>query len=171
MLKKIVLGTLLVAVVGVLIGGAINRTMAKTNEPYGEGNGYRRGQSQVNSQTIAQINEQRGIGQKDRDRDREQAPDSEWTTVNATVVTADDRSLTVKTADGTLLEITGQAWSYAQAQGFSAHEGDAITVSGWYEDGELKAGYMRNETTGQAISLREETGRPLWAGIGRGRGR
>ena len=39
-------------------------------------------------------------------------------------------------------------------------------MTGFYEDGEFKAGTVENLTTGETIILRDETGRPMWAGAG-----
>jgi hypothetical protein len=42
--------------------------------------------------------------------------------------------------------------------------GDEVTVYGYDEDGEFKAGVVENLTSGASIILREESGRPMWAG-------
>jgi len=40
-------------------------------------------------------------------------------------------------------------------------------VTGFYEDGEFKAGTVENLTTGETIVLRDEAGRTMWPGQGR----
>ena len=40
-------------------------------------------------------------------------------------------------------------------------------MTGFYEDGEFKAGTVENLTTGETIVLRDEAGRPMWSGQGR----
>jgi len=57
MWKRIVLGTLIVAMVGVLVLGAVNRTVAKTGDYQAQGSGYRRGHSQLDLQTTAPLND------------------------------------------------------------------------------------------------------------------
>jgi hypothetical protein len=57
MWKRIVLGTLIVAMVGVLVLGAVNRTVAKTGNYQAQGSGYRRGHSQLDLQTTAPLDD------------------------------------------------------------------------------------------------------------------
>jgi len=57
MWKRIVLSTLIVAMVGVLVLGAVNRTVAKTGDYQAQGSGYRRGHSQLDLQTTVPLND------------------------------------------------------------------------------------------------------------------
>jgi len=80
-------------------------------------------------------------------------------------------AVVVRTDDGReLLVGLGQS-SYREAQGFALEVGDRVTVEGFYEDGEFKAGTLQNLATGEALVLRDTTGRPMWAGAGRGQNR
>jgi hypothetical protein len=87
----------------------------------------------------------------------------EWETLTGKV-TAVDGEVTVQTAAGEVLVGMGQA---AYREGFTLDAGDSVSVTGFYEDGEFKAGAVENLTTGETIVLRDETGRPVWAGQGR----
>ena len=48
-----------------------------------------------------------------------------------------------------------------------AQAGDSVSLTGFYEDGDFEVGQIDDQTTGQTVSLRDESGRPLWAGRGR----
>ena len=87
----------------------------------------------------------------------------EWKTLTGKVTIVDDE-ITIQTAEGQVLIGMGQS---AYREGFELEVGDEITVLGFHEDGEFKAGTVENLTTGETIVLRDETGRPMWAGQGR----
>jgi hypothetical protein len=87
----------------------------------------------------------------------------EWETLTGKVSVVDDE-ITIQTAEGQVLIGMGQS---AYREGFALAVGDEITVLGFHEDGEFKAGTVENLTTGETITLRDETGRPMWAGQGR----
>jgi len=87
-----------------------------------------------------------------------------WETLSG-VVTAVGSEITVQTDEGAVLVGLGQAW-YRDEAGFVIEVGDEVVVSGFYEDGEFKAGTVENSTTGETLTLRDETGRPMWAGQG-----
>lgn len=86
----------------------------------------------------------------------------EWETLTGKV-TAIDGDVTIQTAEGEALVGMGPS---AYREGFDLAVGDEITVVGFHEDGEFKAGSVENLTTGETITLRDETGRPIWAGRG-----
>jgi len=87
----------------------------------------------------------------------------EWETLTGKVIVVDDE-ITIQTAEGQVLIGMGQS---AYREDFGLEVGDEITVLGFYEDGEFKAGTVENLTTGETIVLRDETGRPMWVGQGR----
>jgi hypothetical protein len=66
---------------------------------------------------------------------------------------------------GQLLIGTGPGW--LQEQGFTLAAGDEVQVSGFYESDEFKAVTITRLSDGQAITLRDEFGRPMWSGAGR----
>lgn len=115
-----------------------NRTSGTENAAGGRGQGY--GTSQGRSATVV-----------------------EWETLTGTVTMADNE-IAVQTTEGKVIVGLGQA-SYRE--GFALEVGDKVMITGFYEDGEFKAGAIENLTTGQTIVLRDEAGRPMWTGRGR----
>ena len=161
MLKKIVLAVVLIGLVGLLVLGAVNRTLAKTatDEGYGNGQGNGNGngggsQGNGGSQTYG---DGTGTGQAQVD---------EWLTLTGTVTAVDADLLAVDTAGGEVL-VENRGWWYAQEQGFAAQVGDQVTLTGFYENDAFEVGQIDNLTTGQSVTLRDENGRPMWAGRGR----
>jgi hypothetical protein len=88
----------------------------------------------------------------------------DWETVTGQV-TVVDSEMVVQTAEGEVVVGLGQAWYREEAE-FVLSVGDEVSVIGFYEDGEFKAGSVENLTTGQTLALRDEDGRPMWAGQG-----
>lgn len=76
--------------------------------------------------------------------------------------------VTIAVAGQTPVELSGRSLTFATEQGFVIQPGDSLQLTGFYEDTDFEIQAIQNLTTGQALVLREETGRPLWAG-GRGR--
>jgi hypothetical protein len=96
-----------------------------------------------------------------------QAQVDTWLQIQGTVVSVDADILIVRTADGTQVSVENRSWWFAQEQGFSAQIGDEITLTGFYEDEAFEVGRIDDATTGQTVLLRDEDGRPMWAGRGR----
>jgi hypothetical protein len=71
----------------------------------------------------------------------------------------------LETKGGQILIGTGPGW--LQEQGFNLAAGDEVQVSGFYENDEFKAVTITRLSDGQAITLRDEFGRPMWSGAGR----
>jgi hypothetical protein len=95
-----------------------------------------------------------------------QAEVDEWLTIKGTVVGVDSYTLLVQTEAGKEITLDGRTWSFAQESGISAQIGDEVILAGFYEGEDLEVGRIDNVTTGQTVSIREEGGRPLWAGRG-----
>ncbi len=93
--------------------------------------------------------------------------DHQWVTVSGVVLSIDDGQMTVETESGAVV-IADRPWSYALEAGFTAQVGDQVTIQGFYEGETFEVGQLTNGDL--VVSIREETGRPLWAG-GRGGGR
>ena len=91
----------------------------------------------------------------------------EWLELPGTVASVDASLMAVHMDNGELVEMIGRPWTFAQEQGFTASEGDRVTLTGFYEDGEFEVGKLENMTTGLLVPIREDSGRPLWAGGGR----
>jgi hypothetical protein len=99
-----------------------------------------------------------GIGQADVD---------DWLTLNGTVTSVDSYGLIVETADGQGITVQGRPWLFAQESGVVLQVGDQVQLLGFDEAGEFEVGQIANLTTGDSVLIRDETGRPLWAGRGR----
>jgi hypothetical protein len=96
-----------------------------------------------------------------------QAQVDAWLTLQGTVTSVDTAVLVMQAANGQEIVVENRPWWFAQEQGFSTQVGDELTVVGFYENDEFEVGGITNLTTGQAVSIREDSGRPLWAGRGR----
>lgn len=192
MVKKIVLGLLMVAFSGVLVAGALMRTNAKNDSAgSGEARASEAGQtmSDGNGRGSANRNEQDPGAQGQRYRGGQgaardtaaqagagarqnggQAEQHDWLVVTGSVATSDGTQLVLVQSDGTQVVIEGRAWRYAQEQGFATQVGDIVTLTGFYESADVfSAAVIADETSGQSVTVRDESGRPLWAGQG-GRG-
>jgi hypothetical protein len=184
MLKKIVLGTLLVGLIGILVIGAVIRTMDKTErvaEASGRGYGrngaeagtYAAGGSGQGRGGYAQSGNQGGYGGQGREdapgdqTGTGQANVEEWLTLQGTVVSVDADTLVVQTVSGEQVTMENRPWWFAQEQGFSAQVGDQVTLIGFYENDSFEVGQVDDITKGQMVLVRDENGRPLWAGRGR----
>jgi hypothetical protein len=166
MLKKIVVGALMAVFIGALVFGAVNRTLARTEntaqaqgrgaggDGYAEASGGRGGNGQggrSNSQDVTNA-----------------AVNADLETYQGIIAESleDGGELVVETTGGELLTV-GTGPSYLAAQGFALQVGDRIELQGFWEDGEFKAVQITRSSDGQTIRLRDEYGRPAWAGGGR----
>jgi hypothetical protein len=175
MLKKIILWTLYSAFVGVLVFGAINRTLLKTGDIDGvlKGNAAEREtadnhESEKNSNTLGQEDSaapqvegivRYGNGESESHETTEHV----WVTLTGTVSSILPRGMVVAESDGQLIEVTRRSWRYAQGQGFAPRIGDQVMLEGFYENGEFETGCITDLTNGQIVYLRDEMGHPLWA--------
>lgn len=164
MFKKIFIGTVMVGLIGILVAGAINRTNATSGstEARGQGRGsgnvttaYAAGRSQGGERPTG---DQLGVGQ---------AQVSEWVTLKGAVVSVDQNALAAEIGAGEQVVIENRPWLFAQEQGFAAQVGDEVTLTGFYEGDAFEVGQITDTTNGKTVSLRDEGGRPGWAGRGR----
>ncbi|MGD8791957.1 MAG: hypothetical protein PVF47_05340 [Anaerolineae bacterium] len=186
MLKKIVLGTLLIGLIGILVAGAVIRTIDKTGnvaEARGEGRGQGGdGVAYADEATQASYANGRGGGGQGRGAGTagsvESAPLAEavapedWLTYEGTVTQAPAAGVDMVLAgdDGQEL-IVGTGPGYLEEQGFSLEAGERVQVQGFWEDGEFKAGQLTRLRDGATIMIRDLYGRPAWSGaFGRGTG-
>jgi hypothetical protein len=182
MIKRVALGTLLVALIGVLVAGAIIRTIDKTEnvaEARGEGQG--RSSSEVVGTSDERFGQSRGSQGQGGGYGRSaeatvgtgstyKVPSEEWTVYQGTVmqVPGTGVDLVIATDDGEEI-VVGTGPSYMEAQGFALQAGERVQVEGYWEDGsEFKAAQITRLQDGATIALRDEFGRPAWAGNGRG---
>lgn len=189
MLKKIALGALMTGLVAVLVVGAVNRTNAVSGDASGETG--RRGQTAyTETELLAQggggrwsTTEQEATGRGGRWAQQNAAGQSwggganepqadvlptEWNTLQGTVVSATADLVEIRAADGAVIPFEGQPLRYALSQGFSAQVGDAVSLSGFDEDGEFKIGSVTALSSGATYTLRDASGRPGWSGGRRG---
>ena len=157
MLKKIILGGLLVTLVGVLVIGGINRAAARGGET----------SSNQHGQATQDVAERGGRNGADSNQGSVAANATVWQTVIGTVSSVDASHAEIILSDGRSVEVGGRAWQLAAAQNFTAHAGDSVTLHGFDENGVFQIGQIDNQSNGQTLSLRDTTGRPLWAGRGR----
>jgi hypothetical protein len=137
----------------------------------GQGRGYglqseAAGSDQVAAERLQGSQGQRGQGGSlnGTGTGEPQAEVQEWVTVEGTVV--ETAELAVETAGETVQIGLGPS-HYREGQGFVLSLGDQVRVSGYWEDGEFKAGEVENLSTGLKITLRDAYGRPMWSGQGR----
>lgn len=186
MIKQILLGVLFTGIAGGLIFGAVNRTLVKQESELriAEGGGY--GKSQLERPTQQpgdppaetprlqyeqQLRSGYAAGRQDGaayGSPQSQAVTAEWITVEGQALSIDAAGLVVTAADGTEIEIDGRAWRLAQEEGFTAKPGDLIQLTGFYDSNSIfETSILVNSSSGQTITLRDESGRPRWAGRGR----
>jgi hypothetical protein len=154
MLKKVLIGTLFIGLTAILVIGAIYRTMEKSQDtPNVAGRGRGAGDSSV----VAAPAEQR----------QGQAQVAEWLTLTGIVEQIDESILIVDLASGEPITVEGRPWRFALEQGFTAAVGDELIFTGFYDGEVFEVGQLTNTTSDQAVYIRQDNGRPLWAGGGR----
>jgi hypothetical protein len=94
---------------------------------------------------------------------------SEWQSIEGTVV--ETTELVIETLSEQRIQVGLGPSHYREAQGFALNIGDQVRISGYWEGDEFKAGQVENLETGVRITLRDASGRPMWAGQGLGRNR
>jgi hypothetical protein len=175
MLKKILLAALFVGLIGVLVTGAVIRTMDKT-EQVAEARGYGRGDGEAGATEAGGAGQGRGgYGQASgtgraagRGVTSVEALPEEWLEYEGSVVQTQEAGadLVIQTPDGEELTV-GTGPDYMASQDFALQAGELVQVRGYWQDGEFKAAQVTRLADGQAIALRDEFGRPAWAGAGR----
>ena len=193
MLKKIVLGTFFIGLTGVLVVGAASRTMDIT-EHVAEARGYifgndhtlvgeyAEGESGANDeadeykasglgQGRSGYGSQDGTGSSAAERkypNFDGSPPEELLLNEGTVVLApeDGVDLVIEMSDGKKLTV-GTGPMYMASQGFILQAGEPVQVLGYWDDQEFKSVQVTRLADGQTITLRDELGRPAWAGSGR----
>jgi len=189
MLTKILTGGFILIMIGAIVAGAIaifrpsNETHANaeargrntglglgaqaetfsTGQGQGAG-GQGQGLGREQQQVLAQ-----GQGRGRAEGSEPEATLQELETFEGLVVETDE--LVIETASGETVQVGLGPSAYREAQGFALQTGENVRVSGYWENDEFKATELENQTTGQSIVLRDATGRPMWAGQGRGRNR
>ncbi len=195
MAKKVLMGMLIVVVIGAVVVGVadaltgksvaaqgIAQTAAQTQvaagngqgngaqgqaqtgtstQPQGQGQGYRGGQGASNGAG--------GQGQTTNPNPgtpQVNANVTQTVTIVGVVQSFDGVGLSITTDDGAPLWVQFGQSRYVSAQGVAFNANDHITATGFYENGQFQAISVVNDTTGQTLTLRDASGRPLWAGGG-----
>jgi hypothetical protein len=184
MFKKVVLGTLLVGLIGVLVAGAIIRTVDKTEnvvEARGQGRGRGGGEETgyatgelvqglgANAQGNGRGGYGRGAGTVERQYPNYESAPEEWDLYEGTVAQAPAAGvdLVIETDSGEEV-VVGTGPGYMEDQGFTLQAGERVQLQGYWEDGEFKAAQVTRLRDNETIALRDGIGRPAWAGAGRG---
>ena len=175
MFKKIIVGTLILGLVGILVIGALNRTNSNTGSTEGRGQGRGRSNEATTYTTsggrgqggYSQGNPS-GRGQGSGQADQAQAV--EELTLQGTVVSVDNTTLLVQTSSGEQVTVENRPWQYALGANFSAQVGDQMTLTGFYQSGVFEVSQINNLTNGKSVVLRDATGRPGWSGRGQRNG-
>jgi hypothetical protein len=149
--------------VGIGNGGAGQGLGTGNGNDGSNGNGYGNGADK-------EAYEQSGDGVPFGDRVPDAVVD-EWVTLEGTVTAVDANLLEVTTSDKKVIVVENRAWWFAQEQGLNLAVGDSVSLVGFYEDADFEAGSITSLATDQTVSLRDEDGRPLWAGRGSSSGR
>jgi hypothetical protein len=149
-------------------GGATYRGDGQGARAQGTGNRSGDGRSNGGSGhsaagSASQYGKGRGQGTASEGADH---PLETWTTISGTVVALDGSGLAVQTGDGLLTVNVGPAW-YVETTGVALEAGDTVEISGFDEDGTFQVARIVDRTSGETLLLRDEMGRPLWAGQGR----
>jgi hypothetical protein len=85
--------------------------------------------------------------------------------LEGTIDSIDESSLEINTTNGQSIELVNQIWRYVQDQGSFPSLGDQVTIEAFFDDyGSLEIASIENLTNGQSLTLRDESGRPMWAG-------
>jgi hypothetical protein len=164
MIKKIGLWTAYILAVGLLIIGAINRSQLKSDQ----------GSTQV-IQSENNIDYVQSLGYRGNKIDQfvethdysdKVLEEHSWEDVAGIITGFDTRQLIVQIGSGDEIEITGRAWRFALESGYTPNLGNEIVLSGFYENNEYKIASITDSTSGAAIAIRDESGKPLWGGGG-----
>ncbi len=182
MMKKVVLGALLVGLIGVLVVGAIFATTAENVaeargqvQGRGVGQGVRDAAPEValNQSAADQGNGRRGGYVQRASAAERQYPNNEdapedWALYEGTVMQAPAAGvdLVIKVGSGEEV-VVGTGPGYLEDQGLMLQAGEPVQVQGYWEDGEFKAAQVTRLQDGQTVTLRDEVGRPAWAGSSR----
>ncbi len=197
MIKKVFVGVLLAAIFGLLILGAVNRTIAKTtddgplalsqnlggnNEPKNENRrlteedqlyGRNRTENTIGEDSSSEGGWRGGGGNAQTPGENTGiglAEVDEWLTFTGTVESVTQDLWTITLTDGSTLEIEGRKLSFMLEQGFVVEVGDNLTLTGFFEGERFEIGQITRLNSGETITIRDQNGRPMWSGGRQGGG-
>lgn len=94
----------------------------------------------------------------------------QWVTITGTLTAVSRGNFTVLTDDGQSLRVQLGRPDFATEQGVSFAAGDEVSILGYWEGAQFRAGEVTQISTGLRLMLLDPNGRPLWAGPGNGNG-
>jgi len=105
-----------------------------------------------------------GGGVRSEAPEKEYTSQEEWQIIRGTVVNQEENELSIRTDDGTEMEMGLGPWGYWLAHGITLSPGDEVEIKGFESNGEFEPAEVRNLTSGEHIVLRNEDGSPVWRG-------
>jgi len=162
MLKKLVLRSMYAAFLGLLLAGAIYRTSVKLGD--GEQNQSRDNQSRQEASGTGNGQSAQEPAAVNAEVEEHAQEIKEVSVIACQVLDISNRGITLQLVNGPTVSVTGRAWRYAQTLGFSTQVSDTLWLEGFYEGDHFEIMRMTNLEMNQRISLRDETGHPLWNG-------
>lgn len=93
-----------------------------------------------------------------------QAVSPDWLTLAGVFQPGDLTGFNLITQDGQLIWVDSGNPNYLAELGFAAPAGAAVAVSGYWQADTFVAGQITLQDSGENFLLRDEFGRPLWAG-------
>lgn len=165
MIKKIGMWVVYAGIVGLLIFGGVNRTLAKSGQDESQNTGL------INEAASKQSRGGEGNKQSTDqgvDGDYEAyLEEGDWIELTGTIMEIDAIYLRVQLDGGDILEAEGRLWRFVQESGYQAVVGNEIELTGFYENGEFEISRLCDISSGVTVLLRDDSGRPLWRGGGR----
>jgi hypothetical protein len=180
MIKKIILGVVVLGISAGLIYGGVYRTIermdtgekayqSERNLSLNQGNSEERNQGQGNNPTNGSKGKQGGGNGSENNRAASDKEFKDMVSFAGIVTQVNEDLLVILCEKDNEIVIENKAWRFAIDASFSAEIGDSLAVKGFYEGAdEFEVSTIENITKGVEVQIREGSGRPLWAGNGRG---
>ncbi len=180
MIRRIIFGVVVLAISTGFIYGGVYRTIARTetekqanqsgrNLSINQRNSKEGNQGQKKNHTSSSNGQQGGKNGSESDHATSDEDFKDMVSFTGTVTQVNENLLVILSEKGNEIVIENRAWWFATDAGFSAGIGDSIAINGYYEAvDKFEVSYLRNLTKGIEVQIREGSGRPLWAGNGRG---
>ena len=180
MIKKIILSVVVLGISAGLVYGGVYRTIARTeteekanqserNLSTGQGKSEDGAQGQGENRIDSPNGQKRGKNRSESDHVASEEEFKGMVSFTGTVTQVNEDLLVILNEKGNEIVIENRAWWFATDAGFFAGIGDSIALNGFYEAvDKFEVSYIENLTKGVEVQIREGSGRPLWAGNGRG---
>jgi len=176
MLKKIALGLIFTTVSGGLIYGGVYRTAARLENDGERGVGRRQELSAGARNADGEFQIQNsGNGKGRNGSENNIAEDSNLPdkigeiAFSGSVKSVTSNLLVVESDNSENIIIENRAWWYAQDTGFNADVNDIVELYGFFDgNGVFEVSWISNLTQDITVAVRDESGRPNWAGGSQG---